>query len=141
MIRSNKEELEKDNKVLVKICAVLPLILETWMIAIEMRRYYHLYSTSNYQAVVSTVIMTLIMLLVGFGWAPVSLYVSSLSNSDLVKICRSIFSCASVVAIIRVTKDLVEESVMLNSQCILSVVVAFGISMYLITSVMVSHQK
>lgn len=141
MIRSNKEELKKDNKVLVKICAILPLILETWMIAIEMRRYYSLYSTSNYQDVVSTVIMTLIMILVGFGWAPVSLYVSSLSDSDLVKICGSIFSCASVVAIIRVTKDLVEESVMLNSQCILSVVVAFGISMYLITSVMISHQK
>lgn len=141
MIRSNKEELKKDNKVLVKICAILPLVLETWMIAIEMKRYYSLYSTSNYQAVVSTVIMTLIMLLVGFGWAPVSLYVSSLSDSDLVKICGSIFSCASIVAILRVTKDLVEELVMLHSQCILSVVVALGISMYLITSVMVSHQK
>lgn len=141
MVRSNKEELKKDNKALVKICAILPLILETWMIAIEMRRYYSLYSTSSYQAVVSTVIMTLIMLLVGFGWAPVSLYISSFSDSDLVKICGNIFSCASIVAIVRVTKDLVEESVMLNSQCILSVVVALGISMYLITSVMVSHQK
>lgn len=141
MIRSNKEELKKDNKVLVKICAILPLILETWMIAIEMKRYYSLYSTSNYQAVVSTVIMTLIMLLVGFGWAPVSLYVSSLSNSDLVKICGSIFSYASIVAIVRVTKDLVEESVLLDSQCIISIVVALGIGMYLITSVMVSHQK
>lgn len=141
MIRSNKEELKKDNKVLVKICAILPLVLETWMIAIEMKRYYSLYSTSNYQAVVSTVIMTLIMLLVGFGWAPVSLYVSSLSNSDLVKICGSIFSYASIVAIVRVTKDLVEESVLLDSQCIISIVVALGIGMYLITSVMVSHQK
>lgn len=141
MVRSNKEELKKDNKVLVKICAILPIILETWMIAIEMKRYYSLYSVSNYQAIVSTVIMTLIMLLVGFGWAPVSLYISSLSDSDLIKICGSIFSCTSIVAILRVTKDLVEESVLLDSQCILSVVIALGISIYLITSVMVSHQK
>lgn len=141
MVRSNKEELKKDNKVLVKICATLPLVLETWMIAIEMKRYYNLYSVSNYQAMMSTVIMTLIMLLVGFGWAPVSLYVSSLSDSDLVKICGSIFSCASIVAILRVTKDLVEESVLLDSQCIISVVVAFGVSLYLITSVMTNRQK
>lgn len=141
MIRSNKEELKNDNKALVKICAILPLVLETWMIAIEMKRYYSLYSVSNYQTVVSTVIMTLIMLLVGFGWAPVSLYISSLSDSDLIKICGSIFSCTSIVAILRVTKDFVEESVMLDSQCIISVVIAIGISIYLITSVMVSHQK
>lgn len=141
MIKRDPEQLKNDNKALVKICAILPLILETWMIAIEMFRYYSLYSVTNYQAVMSTVVMTFIMLLVGFGWAPVSLYISSFTDSDLVRICGSIFSCASIVAILRVTKDLVEESVLLDSQCIIAVAIALGINMYLITSVISNHQK